>query len=182
MDKRSLIDVDILTKYLSFAKKIKPTLTTEAEGKILEYYLKMRNVESEDMITVTPRQLEGLIRIATARSRLLLKDQVDAEDAERAIFLIQSMLEDAGVDVNTGKVDLGVLQGKPRSEITKLQLFMDVLKSLEGEPKQPVEEKLFMTELVKTEKFTEEEARRYLRKMLTEASIYESKPGHYNRV
>ena len=182
MDKRSLIDVDILTKYLSFAKKIKPTLTTEAEGKILEYYLKMRNVESEDMITVTPRQLEGLIRIATARSRLLLKDQVDAEDAERAIFLIQSMLEDAGVDVNTGKVDLGVLQGKPRSEITKLQLFMDVLKSLEGEPKQPVEEKLFMAELVKTEKFTEEEARRYLRKMLTEASIYESKPGHYNRV
>ncbi len=182
MDKRSLIDVDILTKYLTFAKKIKPTLTTEAEGKILEYYLKMRNVESEDMITVTPRQLEGLIRIATARSRLLLKDQVDAEDAERAIFLIQSMLEDAGVDVNTGKVDLGVLQGKPRSEITKLQLFMDVLKSLEGEPKQPVEEKLFMTELVKTEKFTEEEARRYLRKMLTEASIYESKPGHYNRV
>ena len=182
MDKRSLIDVDILTKYLSFAKKIKPTLTTEAEEKILEYYLKMRNVESEDMITVTPRQLEGLIRIATARSRLLLKDQVDAEDAERAIFLIQSMLEDAGVDVNTGKVDLGVLQGKPRSEITKLQLFMDVLKSLEGEPKQPVEEKLFMTELVKTGKFTEEEARRYLRKMLNEASIYESKPGHYNRV
>ncbi|MCH7967759.1 MAG: minichromosome maintenance protein MCM [Thaumarchaeota archaeon] len=182
MDKRSLIDVDILTKYLSFAKKIKPTLTTEAEEKILEYYLKMRNVESEDMITVTPRQLEGLIRIATARSRLLLKDQVDAEDAERAIYLIQSMLEDAGVDVNTGKVDLGVLQGKPRSEITKLQLFMDVLKSLEGEPKQSVEEKLFMTELVKTEKFTEEEARRYLRKMLNEASIYESKPGHYNRV
>ncbi len=182
MDKRSLIDVDILTKYLTFAKKIKPTLTTEAEGKILEYYLKMRNVESEDMITVTPRQLEGLIRIATARSRLLLKDQVDAEDAERAIYLIQSMLEDAGVDVNTGKVDLGVLQGKPRSEITKLQLFMDVLKSLEGEPKQPVEEKLFMTELVKTGKFTEEEARRYLRKMLNEASIYESKPGHYNRV
>ena len=35
----------------------------------------------------------------------------------RAIFLIQSMLQDAGVDVNTGKGDLGVLQGKPRSEI-----------------------------------------------------------------
>jgi len=182
MDKRSLIDVDILTKYLSFAKKIKPTLTTEAEEKILEYYLKMRDVESEDMITVTPRQLEGLIRIATARSRLLLKDRVDAEDAERAIFLIQSMLEDAGVDVNTGKVDLGVLQGKPRSEVSKMQLFMDVLKSLEGDSKTAVEEKLFVNELVKSEKFTQDEARNYLRKMLREASIYESKPGHYNRV
>ena len=33
--------------------------------------MKMRNVDSEEMITVTPRQLEGLIRLATARARLL---------------------------------------------------------------------------------------------------------------
>jgi len=53
-----------------------------------------------------------------------MKDEVELEDAERAIFLLQSMLEDAGVDVNTGKVDLGVLQGKPRSEVSKMQLFI----------------------------------------------------------
>lgn len=181
-DTRSLIDADIFTKYLAYCKKSDPTLTTEAEEKILEYYLKMRNVESEEMITVTPRQLGGLIRLATARARLLMKDRVEAEDAERAIFLIQSMLEDAGVDVNTGKVDLGVLQGRPHSEVSKLQLFMDVLKSLEGDSKTPVEEKLFVKELTKTGKFTEEEARNFVRRMLREASIYESKPGHYNRV
>jgi len=179
---RSLIDADILTKYLAYSKRLKPVLTKEAEEKILEYYMKMRNVDSEDMITVTPRQLEGLIRLATARARLLMKNQVEAEDAERAIFLIQSMLQDAGVDVNTGKVDLGVLQGRAHSEISKMQLFMDVLKSLEGENKTAVEEKLFTQELMKTSKFTEEEARNYIRKMLREASIYESKPGHYNRV
>jgi len=181
-DTRSLIDVDILTKFLAYAKRTDPVLTKEAEEKILDYYMKMRNVESEEMITVTPRQLEGLIRLATARARLLMKPEVEAEDAERAIFLIQSMLEDAGVDVNTGKVDLGVLQGRPRSEVSKMQLFMDVLKSLEGENKAAVEEKEFIKELVKTAKFTEEEARNYLRRMLREASIYESKPGHYNRV
>ena len=179
---RSLIDADILTKYLAYSKRLKPVLTKEAEEKILEYYMKMRNVDSEDMITVTPRQLEGLIRLATARARLLMKNQVEAEDAERAIFLIQSMLQDAGVDVNTGKVDLGVLQGRAHSEVSKMQLFMDVLKSLEGENKTAVEEKLFTQELMKTGKFTEEEARNYIRKMLREASIYESKPGHYNRV
>ncbi len=182
VDNRSLIDVDILTKYLAYSKRINPTLTSEAEEKILDYYLKMRNVESEEMITVTPRQLEGLIRLATARARLLLKDQVEAEDADRAIYLIQSMLSDAGVDVNTGKVDLGVLQGKPRSEVSKMQLFMDVLKSLEGDNKIAVEEKLFVKELEKSGKFTEEEAYNYIRKMLREASIYESRPGHYNRV
>jgi replicative DNA helicase Mcm len=182
IETRSLIDVDILTKYLAYAKRIEPVLTKDAEEKILEYYMKMRNVESEEMITVTPRQLEGLIRLATARARLLMKDQVEAEDAERAIFLIESMLRDAGVDVNTGKVDLGVLQGRPRSEVSKMQLFMDVLKSLEGENKMAVEEKLFIKELVKSGKFTEDEARSYLKRMLREASIYESKPGHYNRV
>jgi len=181
-DTRSLIDSDILTKYLSYSKRINPVLTKEAEDKILAYYMKMRNVESEEMITVTPRQLEGLIRLATARARLLMKDQVEAEDAERAIFLIESMLRDAGVDVNTGKVDLGVLQGRAHSEVSKMQLFMDILKSLEGDNKMAVEERLFIKELVKSGKFTEEEARNYLRRMLREASIYESKPGHYNRV
>lgn len=182
IDNRSLIDVDILTKYLAYAKRYSPTLTKEAEEKVLEYYLKMRNVESEEMITVTPRQLEGIIRLATARARLLMKDQVEDEDAERAIFLIESMLQDAGVDVNTGQVDLGVLQGRPRSEVSKMQLFMDVLKSLEGDNKVAVEEKEFVKELEKTGKFNEEEARNYIRRMLREASIYESKPGHYNRV
>ncbi len=181
-DTRSLIDSDILTKYLAYSKRINPVLTKESEEKILAYYMKMRNVESEEMITVTPRQLEGLIRLATARARLLMKDQVEAEDAERAIFLIESMLRDAGVDVNTGKVDLGVLQGRAHSEVSKMQLFMDVLKSLEGDNKMAVEEKLFVKELVKSSKFTEEEARNFIRRMLREASIYESKPGHYNRV
>ncbi|MDH3834429.1 MAG: minichromosome maintenance protein MCM, partial [Nitrosopumilus sp.] len=181
-DRRSVIDVDLLTKYLAYAKRLTPELTKEAEEKILAYYLQMRNVESEEMITVTPRQLEGIIRLSTARARLLMKDKVEEEDAERAIFLIQSMLQDAGVDVNTGKVDLGVLQGRPRSEVSKMQLFMDVLKGLEGDNKIAVEERTFVQELEKTEKFTEEEARNYIRRMLREASIYESKPGHYNRV
>ena len=111
-----------------------------------------------------------------------MKDKVEEEDADRAIFLLQSMLEDAGVDVNTGKVDLGVLQGKPRSEVSKMQLFMDVMKSLEGEHKTPVEEKQLVEELAKTEKFTEEEAKNFIRKMARDSSIYESKPGHYNIV
>ncbi len=182
IEHRSLIDVDTLTKYLAYAKKFNPVLTKDAQTKIIDYYMKMRNVDSDEMITVTPRQLEGLIRLATARARLLMKDQVDDEDAQRAIDLMQSMLQDAGVDVNTGKVDLGVLQGKPRSEVSKMQLFMDILKSLEGDNKTAVEEKQFIGELVKSEKFSEEEARNYVRRMLREASIYESKPGHYNRV
>jgi len=56
------------------------------------------------------------------------------------------------------------------------------MKSLEGDEKRPVEEKTFVKELVKTGKFTEEEARKYIKKLQRESAIYESKPGHYNRV
>ena len=184
-DTTSLIDIDILTKYLSYAKRGDPALTKEAENLIMEFYLKMRNISGEDkenMITITPRQLEGLIRLATARARLLLKNQVEGEDADRAIYLFNEMLKNSGTDVNTGKVDIGVLQGRPKSEVSKLQMFMEILRTLEGEPKSSVPEKEFVDELVKSDKFSEEEARNYIRRMIRDASIYESKPGHYNTV
>ena len=66
-------------------KLVEPELTREAINIIRDYYMKMRNVDSDSMITVTPRQLEGLMRLATARARLLLKDKVEREDAERSI-------------------------------------------------------------------------------------------------
>ena len=184
-DTTSLIDIDILTKYLSYAKRGEPALTKEAENLIMEFYLKMRNISGDDkenMITITPRQLEGLIRLATARARLLLKNQVEGEDADRAIYLFNEMLKNSGTDVNTGKVDIGVLQGRPKSEVSKLQMFMEILRTLEGEPKSSVPEQEFVDELVKSDKFSEEEARNYIRRMIRDASIYESKPGHYNTV
>ena len=184
-DTTSLIDIDILTKYLSYAKRGEPSLTKEAENLIMEFYLKMRNISGDDkenMITITPRQLEGLIRLATARARLLLKNKVEGEDADRAIYLFNEMLKNSGTDVNTGKVDIGVLQGRPKSEVSKLQMFMEILRTLEGEPKSSVPEQGFVDELVKSDKFSEEEARNYIRRMIRDASIYESKPGHYNTV
>ncbi|MGC1931901.1 MAG: minichromosome maintenance protein MCM [Candidatus Nitrosopolaris sp.] len=173
------IDIDLFCKYLAFSKQIEPRLTIEAIDIIRNYYMKMRNVDSEGMITVTPRQLEGLIRLSTARARLLLKDKVEADDAERAIYLVQRMLETAGVDVNTGKVDLGVLQGKPHSEISKLKVFMEVYNALSGQDKNDVEEKNFINELAKTGKFTEEEARTFIKKAMQNGQIYERKPGFY---
>jgi len=185
-DVTSLVDIDILTKYLGYAKRIDPILTKEAETKIVEFYLKMRSIEGDDkekMITITPRQLEGLIRLSTARARLLLKNQVEGEDADRAIFLFNEMLNNSGVDVNTGKVDIGVLQGRPRSEVSKLATFMETIRSLEGDNKSPVLEQELIDELEKSEKFKDEdEVRRFIRKMINEAAIYESTPGHYNTV
>jgi replicative DNA helicase Mcm len=179
---QTAINIDLFSKYLAFAKQlVEPELTREAVSLIRDYYMKMRNVDSDSMITVTHRRLEGLIRLSTARARLLLKDKVEKEDAERSIFLIQRMLETAGVDVNTGKVDLGVLHGKPFSEISRLKLFMEIFSSLSGEDKNDVEENTFIVELEKTGKFTESDAKSFIKKAMNDGQIYERKPGFYSK-
>ncbi|MEW6604392.1 MAG: minichromosome maintenance protein MCM [Thermoproteota archaeon] len=176
---RPPIDIDLFSKYLAFAKQIEPTLTPEAIDKFRDYYMKMRNVESESMITVTPRQLEGLVRLATARARLLLKDRVDIDDANRAIYLVDEMLRTAGVDVNTGKTDVGVLYGKPQSVVSKEKLFMDVFKGLAGEQNSDVADKTLVEELVKTGKFSDEDARKFIQKFSREGQIFERQPGFW---
>ena len=175
----SPIEIDLFRKYLAYAKQIEPKLTNETINILRDYYMKMRNVDSESMITVTPRQLEGLVRLATARARLLLKNNVEIEDAERAIYLVQRMLETAGVDVNTGQVDLGVLHGKPHSEISKLKSFMDIFNALSGQDKNDVEEKNLINELVGTGKFTEDEAKEFIKKAMHNGQIYERRSGFY---
>jgi replicative DNA helicase Mcm len=174
------IEIDLFSKYLAYARRNEPALTQEAIDLIRSYYMDMRKVESEGMITVTPRQLEGLVRLATARARLLLKDKVDSADALRAIYLVEQMLKTAGVDVNTGKMDVGVLYGKPQSETSKSKLFMDVFKGLSGTENNDVDEKALIEELIKTGKFTDEnDARNVFNKAKREGLIYERKAGFW---
>jgi replicative DNA helicase Mcm len=173
------IEIDLFSKYLSYSKQVEPTLTPETIDIVRNYYMDMRKVESEGMITVTPRQLEGLVRLATARARLLLKDRVDAEDATRAIYLVDQMMRTAGVDVNTGKTDLGVLYGKPQSVVSKEKTFMEVFRGLTGSENNDVEEKVLVDELAKTGKFSEEEAKKYIQKFNREGQIFERKPGFW---
>lgn len=176
---RPAIDIDLFSKYLSYAKQIEPALTPEAIDIVRSYYMDMRRIESEGMITVTPRQLEGLIRLASARARLLLKDVVDAEDARRAIYLVDQMMRTAGVDVNTGKTDLGVLYGKPQSVVSKEKTFMELFRGLIGAENNDVEDKALVDELVKTGKFSDEEARKYIQKFNREGQIFERRPGFW---
>lgn len=173
------IEIDLFSKYLTYAKGREPVLTSEAIDIIRSYYMDMRKAESEGMITVTPRQLEGLVRLATARARILLKDHVEADDAKRAIYLVDQMLKTAGVDVNTGKMDVGVLYGKPQSEVSKQKLFMEVFKGISGPDNNEVEDKNLVAELVKTGRFTDEEARTQISKFNREGRIYERRPGFW---
>src|SRR5207302_11317259 len=68
---------DFLRKYISYAKRIAPVLTPEAVKELQDFYLKMRNTTGKEAaVAITPRQLEGLVRISEARARAFLREEV----------------------------------------------------------------------------------------------------------
>ena len=67
-------------------------------------------------MSVTPRWLEGMIRLSIARARLLLHPRVTDDDALHAVNLVERMLNTVAVDQATKKVDVGVLSQQARSE------------------------------------------------------------------
>ena len=69
------IQFELLKKYIAYAKNYSPVLTMEAENRIKEYYLQLRRSVAEGQIGATPRTLESLIRLASAKARLMLRER-----------------------------------------------------------------------------------------------------------
>lgn len=108
------IDLDLLRKYISYARKCRPFLTDEAVEEIQNYYVQMRNTEQEgegQALAITPRQLEALIRLSEASAKVRLSDKVTSFDAKQSIGLVHHCLMQIGLDPATGKIDVDRLTG-----------------------------------------------------------------------
>ena len=176
------IEFSLLKKYLTYAKRQTPELTKEAMERLKDFYLQLRKTGgAEDSIPPTPRTLEALIRLSTARAKVLLKDSVTEEDALGAIALMNRMVEDVLTDATTKKTDFGIQFGKPAGETKNMRAALEILKNLEGADKKPVERRQFKEELVKA-KFSDEDAEKMIRTMFREGMVYESKPGFLRRL
>jgi replicative DNA helicase Mcm len=178
------VQFDLMKKYIAYAKKTSPTLTIEAQNRLKEYYLQLRRSVTEGQIGATPRTLESLIRLASAKARLMLREQVLEEDALTAISLMNRMVEDVLTDTETKtKADFGILLGQPAGERGKLSTSMEIFRTMEGPEKKPVELKLFRDELIKSGRFkADDEADKMIQKLIKEGIIWENKPGFYRRV
>ena len=133
---RPEIDPDLLKKYISYARRyIRPRLTPEASKLIEDFYVEMRRMSMENpegAIAITARQLEALIRLAEAHAKMALKNEVTIEDAEAAIRLMKTFLESAGMDIESGRIDIDVIMtGKPRSKQEKLTRILEIIEELE---------------------------------------------------
>lgn len=105
------LDMNILRDYIAYAKSLVNPKISEAAGQaFIQEYVNMRKIGSgRGQVSAYPRQLESLIRLAEAHSRMRLSDTVEVADVEEAMRLYKEALKQAAVDPSTGKIDISIL-------------------------------------------------------------------------
>jgi len=173
------VDAELLRKYVSYAKGVKPELSNDALKRLSDFYLAMRNASETEgsPVAITARQLESLVRIAEARARVALRKEVTAEDAEAAIAIMKRSLEEVGIDLSSYKVDIDlIMTGRPKSIRDRLGTVIATIMELE-KVTGIVERDTLVNELETKHKIPRGEVERMISQLLREGTIYEPREG-----
>ena len=178
------VDPQTLKKYLMLCKRINPRISEAVKSKLEEFYVILRrHASAEGGISATPRTLDSLIRLSQARARLLMREEVQEDDAQAAISLMEHMFSQVLIDPKTGKkLDFGQIMGAPAREMSIIETIIRVIKILSGDEKKPVEKKAIISEVLKTGKFTEEEVEKKFSQLFKEGKLFEPEPGYFKLV
>src|SRR3989337_1432852 len=177
------VGAELMRKYVSYAKSIKPVLSTDALKRLGDFYLAMRAAsESEGSpVAITARQLESLVRIAEARARVALRKEVSAEDAEAAVTIMKRSLEEVGIDMSSYKMDIDlIMTGKPKSMRDRMQIILSVLMQMQKETGM-VEKQALINELDSKHKIPRSDTERIVGQLLREGTIYEPREAYLKK-
>lgn len=136
---RDVIEPRLLRKYISYARKTcKPKLTEGAIEEIKEFYVRLRNQSTKSdseikPIPMTARQLEGIIRLSEAYSKMRLSQEVTREDAQRGIELMKASLTQVGYDEENQSFDIDkITTGITSSKRGKILTVREAISQLES--------------------------------------------------
>jgi replicative DNA helicase Mcm len=177
------ISAELLRKYISYSKSVKPVLTDEALKRLNDFYLAMRSASETEgsPVAITARQLESLVRTAEARARAALRKEVLAEDAEAAVAIMKKSLEEVGIDLSSYKIDIDIIMtGKSKSMRDRLQVILTTLMDMEKQTGM-VERAALETELEEKHRVSRADAERLLGQLLREGTIYEPREGYLKK-
>jgi replicative DNA helicase Mcm len=129
------IEVELLRKFIAYAKRINPVLSEDAKQQFIDYYVGLRKQGGEGSpIPITARQLEALVRLGEASARMRLSRRVTLDDAKRVIQIVEACLKEVGVDPETGRRDFDVIAvGRSKSQQERIKSIRDIIRELERE-------------------------------------------------
>ena len=168
----------MVRKYVSYARlNVHPVLSQQAMDKIRDYYVELRRRgKAEGAVPITPRYIEGLVRLSEASAKIRLSPEVDVSDSERAIRLVDYMLDKVSRDRETGKLDIDILAtGRPKSQVDKLNDILSIARRMQDQ--------LGAVEIARLVMQCEERgideitARRLVDDLIYKGELYKVKPG-----
>ncbi|MCW1293180.1 MAG: minichromosome maintenance protein MCM [Candidatus Parvarchaeota archaeon] len=175
------INIDLLRKYIAYARQnVNPVISEEAGERIKNFFISLRKQSTYGdnvIIPISARQLESIIRLAEASARIRLSNKVEVQDAELAISLITSYLNQLGFDMSSGKIDIdkitSTITSSERSSILEVKKIIKKLSDMGGAS---VSDIIKEGEKLNIPKEKIEEAIETLKK---QGDIYEEKYGVY---
>ena len=185
-EEKRVVEKDFLRKYIAYARRtVRPQLTNEAVDKIKDFYVGLRRRSKDSgAVAITPRYLEGLVRLAEANAKIRLSSSVEERDADMAISLLNHVMKQIMTDKATGILDVDVVAtGKPKSEREKLQkvdTVLDIIKDLLRSNDSAEVDKIVAT--ASSSDIDEQTTRRILNELLRKGEIYEKEHGHVKLV
>jgi replicative DNA helicase Mcm len=183
-----VIDQKLLRKYISYARKnCKPKLTDAAVEEIKKFYIDMRQQSSKTdvagvkPISITARQLEGIIRLSEACAKARLSDEVQQRDAKQAIEITKYAMKQVGYDEETKSFDIDrITTGITASKRGKIILVREAIGKLEAKMGKLMTEEEIAKEL--GEKVTPLELEDALNQLAKSGDIFKPKKGYIQRL
>lgn len=138
----STIDKETFRKYISYARKLKPTLKKDSLKLLQDFYHSVRLLSINKRgnlkgMPITPRHLEGIIRLAEASAKIRLSKVVKIEDVNIAkeIFynsLMKLSMDEHGV-FDVARIGHGRTLSKKQKSSLMQEIIHEMLEKLEGE-------------------------------------------------
>lgn len=181
-----VIDPDLLRKYIAYARRLDDLeLSEDALNVCLEFYLKLRDsqkheTEEDSAVAIATRHFESLLRLSESYARIRLDTEIKEQDAERAKILLKDVLEEMGVDPETGELDVDSwLTGEPKSQRDKIKELEQIIKDLAEESDDGKANVKSILSEVNDLGIEKDYARSLLDKMKDNGDVLELEPGKY---
>jgi len=133
------LTLEFLRKFIAYAKRnIHPDLNKDARAKLLEYYTDERQsfgredqMGESEVIPITPRALEALIRLTEAHARMHLREVATADDADVALAVFRHWREESGIE-DESELYSGVSTRVRNANAVVRQLVRDICVERDG--------------------------------------------------